>query len=111
MDNINVSIGASLTYIYFKVTMSSQLPEAIKISGVTQMARLKGDSRARKKGSNLKACRECHSLVEGEVCPVCQSSALSDDWSGYVVIVDPVKSEIAKLMGIKRPGKFALKVR
>jgi DNA-directed RNA polymerase subunit E" len=110
MDIINISIGASLTYIYFKVTMSSQLPEAIKISGAIQMAKGK-DSRARKKGSNLKACRECHSLVEGEVCPACQSSALSEDWSGYLIIVDPLKSEIANLMGIKRPGKFALKVR
>jgi len=91
--------------------MSSQLPEAIKISGAISMARLKGGSRARKKGSNLKACRECHSLVEGKVCPMCQSSALSEDWSGYLVIVDPLKSEIAKLLGIKRPGKFALKVR
>lgn len=75
------------------------------------MARQKSDSRARKPGSNLKACRECHSLVEGAVCPVCQSSALSEDWTGYVVIIDPVKSEIARLMNIKRPGKFALKVR
>jgi DNA-directed RNA polymerase subunit E" len=42
---------------------------------------------------------------------MCQSSSLSEDWSGYLVIVDPLKSEIAKLLGIKRPGKFALKVR
>jgi DNA-directed RNA polymerase subunit E" len=75
------------------------------------MTKQKGDSRSRKPGSNLKACRDCHSLVEGEVCPMCQSSVLSDDWSGYVVIVDPIKSEIASLMNIKRPGKFALKVR
>ena len=34
-NNINVSISASLTYLYFKVPMSSQLPEAIKIFGVT----------------------------------------------------------------------------
>lgn len=75
------------------------------------MVKKKSDSRSRKAGSNLKACRECHSLLEGEVCPVCQSSALSDDWSGYVVIIDPVRSEISKLMNVKRPGKFALKVR
>jgi DNA-directed RNA polymerase subunit E" len=93
--------------------MSSQLPEAIeiRIPGVIHMAKIKGESRARKKGSNLKACRECHSLVEGDVCPSCQSGALSEDWSGYLVIIDPRKSEIAKIMGIARPGKFALKVR
>ncbi|HMK47375.1 MAG TPA: transcription elongation factor subunit Spt4, partial [Methanocella sp.] len=39
------------------------------------------------------------------------SGSLSDDWSGYVVIIDPVRSEIARLMNVKRPGKFALKVR
>ncbi|MCD1294798.1 DNA-directed RNA polymerase subunit E [Methanocella sp. CWC-04] len=75
------------------------------------MAKQKSESRSRKTGSNLKACRDCHSLVEGPVCPTCQSSILSEDWSGYVVIIDPVKSEIAALMNIKRPGKFALKVR
>ncbi len=75
------------------------------------MAKTKSDTKSRKAGSNLKACRECHNLLEGEVCPVCQSGSLSDDWSGYVVIIDPVKSEIAKLMNVKRPGKFALKVR
>ncbi len=75
------------------------------------MAKQKSDPRSRKPGSNLKACRECHSLLEGTVCPVCQSTTLSDDWSGYVIIIDPVKSEIANLMNVKRPGKFALKVR
>lgn len=75
------------------------------------MAKTKSDSRSRKAGSNLKACRECHSLLEGTTCPVCQSTALSEDWSGYVVIIDPARSEIAHLMNVKRPGKFALKVR
>jgi DNA-directed RNA polymerase subunit E" len=66
------------------------------------MAKTKSDSRSRKAGSNLKACRECHSLLEGTVCPICQSTAL---------IIDPGRSEIAHLMNVKRPGKFALKVR
>jgi DNA-directed RNA polymerase subunit E" len=56
-------------------------------------------------------CRECHRLVTGQVCQICNSSALSSDWSGYVVIIDPEKSQIAKKLGVTMPGKYALKVR
>lgn len=56
-------------------------------------------------------CRECHRIVAGQVCPVCNSTSLSTDWSGYVIIIDPQKSEIAKRMKISIPGKYALKVR
>jgi RNA polymerase subunit RPABC4/transcription elongation factor Spt4 len=35
----------------------------------------------------------------------------SHDWSGYVVIIDPEKSQIAKRLGVKLPGEYALKVR
>ncbi len=57
------------------------------------------------------ACRECQRIVEGLVCPICGSSSLSKDWSGYVVILDPKGSEVAKKLGITLPGKYALKVR
>ncbi|MGB7571650.1 MAG: transcription elongation factor subunit Spt4, partial [Methanothrix sp.] len=30
------------------------------------------------------ACRECRRIVEGQVCPICNSASLSKDWSGYV---------------------------
>ncbi|MHC1631812.1 MAG: transcription elongation factor subunit Spt4 [Methanotrichaceae archaeon] len=56
-------------------------------------------------------CRECHRIVEGLNCPICGSSSLSKDWSGYVVIVDPKGSVIAKKLGIDLPGRYALKVR
>ncbi|MDD1718388.1 MAG: DNA-directed RNA polymerase, subunit E'' [Methanoregulaceae archaeon] len=56
-------------------------------------------------------CRECHRVVEGEVCTVCGSSNLSTDWTGYLVVIDPEHSEIAKRLNIKLPGKYALKVR
>ncbi len=59
-----------------------------------------------------KVCRECHRLVSGQSCPVCGNDAtLSSDWSGYVVIIDPARSVIAKKLGITIPGKYALKVR
>ena len=43
-------------------------------------------------------------------CPNCDGTAFTTFWRGYVVIVDPEKSEIAKKMGISRPGKFALRL-
>ncbi len=57
------------------------------------------------------ACRECHRIVEGLVCPICGSSALSKDWGGYVLVIDPKGSEIAKRLEITLPGRYVLKVR
>ena len=56
-------------------------------------------------------CKECHRLVSGQVCESCNSTSFTSDWSGYVVIIDPLKSQIAKKLGVKLPGKYALKVR
>lgn len=58
------------------------------------------------------ACRECHYVVrDADECPACGSSSMSDDWKGYVVIVDPENSEIAEKMEVSSKGKYALKVR
>lgn len=59
-----------------------------------------------------KACRDCHRIVESgkSVCE-CGSNSLSKDWSGYVVIIDAKGSEIAEKLGIKKEGRYALKVR
>ncbi|WOX58364.1 transcription elongation factor subunit Spt4 [Methanoculleus receptaculi] len=59
----------------------------------------------------VRVCRECHRVVEGEACVVCGTSNLSEDWAGYVVIIDPEHSDIAKKMNITLPGRYALKVR
>ncbi|MDD1685211.1 MAG: DNA-directed RNA polymerase, subunit E'' [Methanoregula sp.] len=58
-----------------------------------------------------KVCRDCHRVVDGESCVICGTSNLSEDWSGYLVIIDPEISEVAKRMNIKLPGRYALKVR
>ncbi|MDH7594228.1 MAG: transcription elongation factor subunit Spt4 [Methanomicrobiales archaeon] len=63
----------------------------------------------RKKQANV--CRDCHRVVEGNACSVCGSTNLTTDWTGYLVIIDPDHSDIAKKMNIKLPGRFALKVR
>lgn len=58
-----------------------------------------------------KACRECHRIVTGAACAICGSSSLSSDWSGYVVIIDASRSNIAKKLNVNLSGKYALKVR
>ena len=58
----------------------------------------------------MKACKKCQRLTTEDTCPYCQAPT-SQYWSGYLGIVDPEKSEIAKRMNIKLPGEYALKVR
>lgn len=47
---------------------------------------------------------------EAQVCSICGSKDFSEEWSGMVVVLDPERSAVAKLLGITRPGKYALKV-
>ncbi len=58
-----------------------------------------------------KACKNCYLIVEGKICPACKGTSFSNDWAGYVVVIDPEKSEIAKRLNINAPGKYALRVR
>jgi DNA-directed RNA polymerase subunit E" len=60
-----------------------------------------------------KACTKCKLLVEPEVevCPNCGSRNFSTDWEGMIIVLDPEKSEIAKLIGASKSGKYAIKVR
>jgi DNA-directed RNA polymerase subunit E" len=59
------------------------------------------------------ACRECHYVndPDAQTCEHCGSSALTEDWAGYVVITDPEESQIAEEMNVSKPGSYALKVR
>lgn len=56
------------------------------------------------------ACRKCRALTRGKICPICKSKDLSQTWSGYVIVIDPDKSEIAESLSIKKPGHYAIKV-
>ena len=56
------------------------------------------------------ACRKCRALTTERVCPVCGSTDLSENWSGMIIIVDPERSEVAKVIGAKVRGKYALSV-
>lgn len=58
-----------------------------------------------------KACRTCRKIIEeGKECPLCHGTSFTTFWKGYVIIIDPEKSEIAKKMGITHTGKHALRL-
>jgi DNA-directed RNA polymerase subunit E" len=48
--------------------------------------------------------------MEAERCSIC-NIATSKNWSGFLIVVDPEKSEIAKELKITLPGEYALRVR
>ncbi len=57
------------------------------------------------------ACKRCKFInVDTEVCVNCGSTELTKEWYGYLIIIDPERSEIAKRLGITKPGKYALQV-
>ncbi|HZE78141.1 MAG TPA: transcription elongation factor subunit Spt4 [Nitrososphaeraceae archaeon] len=56
------------------------------------------------------ACRKCKALTVGKICPICKSSELSRDWSGIILVFDVLKSQIASVLEIRTPHKYALKV-
>lgn len=60
---------------------------------------------------SAKACRECHYITEAETCPACGTVNPTTDWSGYVIIIDPKRSQIAQRLKVDLPGRYALKVR
>ena len=57
------------------------------------------------------ACKECHLILEEGTCPRCPDSEVSREWQGFVEVLNPDKSELAKEMGIRTPGRYALRVR
>ncbi|MBT4066079.1 MAG: DNA-directed RNA polymerase subunit E'' [Euryarchaeota archaeon] len=58
------------------------------------------------------ACSECHLILADGIdqCTRHPSAPVSSDWSGYVVVMDPTRSEIASRLKIEVPGNYALKV-
>ena len=57
------------------------------------------------------ACKECHLILEDKSCPRCPDSEVSREWQGFVEILNPEKSDLAKEMDIRTPGRYALRVR
>lgn len=57
-----------------------------------------------------RACKECGRISNLDICVVCKAHT-STDWLGYVSIIDPENSAVAKKLNITAKGKFALRVR
>ncbi|HLD02510.1 MAG TPA: transcription elongation factor subunit Spt4 [Candidatus Nanoarchaeia archaeon] len=58
-----------------------------------------------------KVCRKCKIIVEGNACPLCKGDSFTDNWKGRIFVTDADKSEIAKKIGIKSKGEYAIKIR
>jgi DNA-directed RNA polymerase subunit E" len=58
-----------------------------------------------------KACRKCKLIVQGEKCPVCNSSSFTTNIKGRVYITDPLKSKVAQILDVKVKGEYAIRVR
>ncbi len=58
-----------------------------------------------------KACKNCRYITTEDKCPVCGSKDLTRKWEGYILIINPEESEIAKEIGAKIPGKYAQKIK
>ena len=61
--------------------------------------------------SKKKACKKCKLFVEGDTCPNCGSNTFTTSWQGRLFINDVNNSMIAKEVGIKVKGEYAIKVR
>lgn len=57
-----------------------------------------------------KACKVCHRLTEGRECPTCKTKELTENWQGIAIIFNPEESDVAKELGFKSLGKYAIKV-
>jgi len=56
-------------------------------------------------------CRTCRLFVEGDYCPICKKSNFTTQFKGRIIILNPEKSKIAKKLGIKYAGEYAIKIR
>ena len=57
-------------------------------------------------------CKNCRFIIQqGTVCPICGSTQLTSKWNGQVLVLNVDKSELAKKLGIKVNGVFAISVK
>ncbi len=60
--------------------------------------------------SKKKACKKCKIFVEGDECPICKGGQFILNWKGRILIADAERSDIAKKIGVKVKGEYAIKV-
>ncbi len=59
------------------------------------------------------ACRNCKFIISSHSskCPICGSEDLTSKWSGYIIMLNVDKSELAKASNIKTNGVYAISIR
>jgi len=58
-----------------------------------------------------RACKICQRVImQGNICPSCKSGETTTSFQGTVVVFDP-SSEVGQKLGIKEPGRYALRVK
>ena len=58
-----------------------------------------------------KVCKKCKIFVQGEECPLCKSTVMTNNWKGRINVLDAKKSLVADKVGIDVKGEYAIKVR
>lgn len=58
-----------------------------------------------------KICKKCKLFVEGTECPICKGNQFMTNWKGRIAVLDAEKSQIAKKIGLKVKGEYAIKAR
>lgn len=58
-----------------------------------------------------KVCKHCKRFVIEDKCPACNTKDFTRTWKGVIIVNDPENSEIAKLLNITAPGKYAIWVK
>ncbi|MDR2830735.1 MAG: DNA-directed RNA polymerase subunit E'' [Methanobrevibacter sp.] len=57
-----------------------------------------------------KSCISCSRISHSEICSVCNKPT-STNWSGFLLVIDPDNSDIAKGLNITLAGEYSLRVR
>ena len=60
----------------------------------------------------MRACKNCRYIIytNDKICPKC-GGELSEKFSGMVIVLDPERSEIAKVVEVNAVGSYAIKVK
>lgn len=60
----------------------------------------------------MRACKNCRYIIYGndKACPKCQGE-LSEKFSGMIIILEPERSEVAKIAELNAVGSYAIRVK
>ena len=59
-----------------------------------------------------KVCKNCRIIItHGDKCPLCNGTDLTTKWSGYVIVLNAEKSDIAQKISAKVNSTFALNIK